>query len=128
MFHYTTEVPYSAGDTLALIEESLKNQKFGVLFTLDLKETLSKKGVEFDKSYTLLEVCNPHEAKRVLEMDSTAGYFLPCKIAVYEEGGKTKIGMPKPTALISMIDNPELQKVAEDIENRLIGCIDAIKG
>lgn len=109
------------------LEESLKSEKFGVLWQFDIRDKLQEKGVEFDKPFTVLEVCNPHEAKRVLEEESLAGYFLPCKIVVYEESGQTKIGMPRPTALIAMLENQKLKKVAEDIEKRLICCIDSIQ-
>ncbi len=49
---------------------------------------------------------------------------MPCKLVVYKEKGKTKIGMPRPSALISMLENEQLKKFAEDIENRLAVCID----
>jgi len=85
---------------------------------------LKEKGVDFDQTYHILEVCNPVEAKRVLSENSLVGYFLPCKIAVYDEEGTTKIGLPRPTALIGFIDNEALMGIAEDIERRLIIVID----
>ncbi|ARP43103.1 hypothetical protein GTHT12_01568 [Geobacillus thermodenitrificans] len=72
----------------------------------------------------ILEVCNPQEAARVLSENLLVGYFLPCKIVVYVENGVTKIGMPKPTMLVGMVSEPTLEKLAADIEKRLIACID----
>jgi uncharacterized protein (DUF302 family) len=72
----------------------------------------------------VLEVCNPQEAQKVLTENELAGYFLPCKIVVYESKGQTKIGMPKPTALINILNNDSMQQFAKDIEERLIHCID----
>lgn len=109
---------------MADLADNLKAEKFGVLWQLDLKEKLKEKGVEFDQTYHILEVCNPVEAKRVLSENLLVGYFLPCKITVYTDGGVTKIGLPKPTALIELIDNDKLQAIAQDIEQRLIACID----
>lgn len=126
MFHYTTNVPLSFGEVLQKLEKSLKTEQFGVLWQFDIKEKLQEKGVEFNKKFVVLEVCNPEEAKRVLEEEIIAGYFLPCKIVVYEENGQTKIGLPKPTALISMVENEHLKKFAADIEKRLIKCIDSV--
>ncbi|KAB7705401.1 DUF302 domain-containing protein [Bacillus aerolatus] len=126
MFHYTKAVSVPLEEALTKLEESLKSEKFGVLWQFDIKEKLQEKGVEFNKKFIVLEVCNPHEAKRVLEEESLAGYFLPCKIVVYEENGQTNIGMLKPTALIAMLENNALKEIAKDIENRLIGCIDAV--
>lgn len=127
MFHYTKEVSLSVEEAIAQLEESLKQEKFGVLWQFDIKDKLQEKGLDFDKKYVVLEVCNPHEAKRVLEEESLAAYFLPCKIVVFEENGQTKIGMPKPTALIGILGNEKLEELAADIEKRLSGCIDAVR-
>ena len=124
MFHYTVETKKSPEQTIADLLENLKDEKFGVLWHLDMKEKLNEKGVDFDQTYHILEVCNPVEAKRVLLENSLVGYFLPCKIAVYDDGGTTKIGLPRPTALIGFIDNKALMEIAEDIERRLIIAID----
>ncbi|MCY9694211.1 DUF302 domain-containing protein [Paenibacillus alginolyticus] len=124
MFHYTVETKKSPEQAIADLQESLKEEKFGVLWQLDMKEKLNEKGVEFDQTYHILEVCNPVEAKRVLSENALVGYFLPCKIAVYEEDGTTKIGMPKPTALIGLVENEQLMALARDIENRLVTCVD----
>jgi uncharacterized protein (DUF302 family) len=60
----------------------------------------------------------------VLNENEMAGYFLPCKIVVYEDNGQTKIGMPRPTALISLLNDEKMNLFAKDIEDRLISCID----
>ncbi|PLR82195.1 hypothetical protein CVD25_08715 [Bacillus canaveralius] len=127
MFDYTVETNKSIDEAIRDLEESLKEEKFGVLWMFDIKEKLQEKGLDFRKNFKVLEVCNPHEAQRVLNENEMAGYFLPCKIVVYDNNGNTKIGMPKPTALISMLNDETLKKLAEDIENRLIGCIDKSK-
>lgn len=124
MFHYTVQTHKSPKQAIADLTDHLKEEKFGVLWTLDMKEKLNEKGVDFNQMYHILEVCNPVEAKRVLSENALVGYFLPCKIAVYEDEGTTKIGMPKPTALIQFVDNDDLSAIAQEIEQRLIGCID----
>lgn len=127
MFHYTVEVTKSLKDAVSALEASLKDEKFGVLWSLNMKETLAGKGVEIEDDYIILEVCNPHEAKRVLEKSPLVSYFLPCKIVVYQESGATKVGLPRPTELIKLVDDEELQSIASDIEQRLIDSIDKIK-
>ncbi|MDU0206298.1 DUF302 domain-containing protein [Paenibacillus sp. MAH-36] len=124
MFHYTVETRKTVEQVIESLELNLKEEKFGVLWHLDMQEKLKEKGVEFNRRYHILEVCNPIEAKRVLSENAIVGYFLPCKITVYEDEGKTKIGFPKPTALIGMVDSEKLQSIAEDVEKRLISCID----
>ena len=124
MFHYTVETNKTIEEAISSLEESLKEEKFGVLWQFDIKEKLQEKGLDFDQSYRVLEVCNPNEAQRVLSQNKMVGYFLPCKIVVYDDNGRTKIGMPRPTSLIEMVKDDLLEKLANDIENRLIACID----
>lgn len=124
MFDYTVETSKSMDEAVQAIETSLKKEHFGVLWNLDLQAKLREKGVDFDTPYRVLEVCNPKEAQRVLSENLLVGYFLPCKIVIYQEKGMTKIGLPKPTSLIQMIQNDKLQEIAADIEHRLISSID----
>lgn len=77
----------------------------------------------FTKPYHILEVCNPVKAAKVLSVDPIVGYFLPCKIAVYESNGETAIGLPKPSALISILENENLKPIASEIEKTLIGVL-----
>lgn len=124
MFNYTVETPKSRDEAVQALEENLKSEKFGVLWNFDLTAKLKEKGTDFDTPFTVLEVCNPEEANKVLSEDLMVGYFLPCKIVVYEEKGTTKIGMPRPTALTDMVQNDSIKNIAVEIEKRLIGCID----
>jgi uncharacterized protein (DUF302 family) len=123
MFNYTVITDRTIDDAIHNLEESLKQEKFGVLWMFDIKEKLQEKGLELAKEFKVLEVCNPVEAQRILNQNEMAGYFLPCKIVVYESEGKTKIGMPKPTALISLLNDEKMKLFAKDIEDRLINVL-----
>ncbi|CAH1192142.1 hypothetical protein PAECIP111892_00865 [Paenibacillus auburnensis] len=124
MFHYTVETTKSPEQAILALTENLKAEKFGVLWQMDMKEKLHEKGVDLEMTYYIMEVCNPVEAKRVLSENALVGYFLPCKVVVYEENGTTKIGLPKPTSLIGLVENDKLISIASDIEKRLIACVD----
>lgn len=125
MFDYTVTTSKTVEEAVASLEENLKEEQFGVLWNFDLTAKLQEKGQDFDTPYKILEVCNPKEANTVLSENLMVGYFLPCKIVVYQDGEGAKIGMPKPTSLIGMAEEGgKLTAVAEDIEQRLIGCID----
>ncbi|QSO48661.1 DUF302 domain-containing protein [Alicyclobacillus curvatus] len=123
MFHYTVETDKSIEGAVQSVEQSLKNHKFGVLWQMDIPAKLQEKGVDFNQPFRVLEVCNPVEAKRVLSQNSLVGYFLPCKVVVYEENGRTKIGLPRPTALMEVVNDPELREIAQNIENTLIDAL-----
>ncbi|MGO4886281.1 DUF302 domain-containing protein [Anaerobacillus sp. MEB173] len=124
MFDYTVETTSGIEEAIEKLKTSLMDEKFGVLWEFDIKAKLQEKGLEFDEPYKVLEVCNPQEAKRVLDKNKLVGYFLPCKIVVYKDSGKTKIGMPKPTSLIQNVNDDELNSMALDIEKRLIAAIE----
>lgn len=101
------------------LESAVVRHKFGVLAIHDLKATMAKKGVEFARECRIFEVCNPHQAKKVLEANLELSTALPCRISLYEEGGITKLATLKPTALIALYGNPELKGVAEEVERTL---------
>jgi len=104
---------------VADLESAIAQHKFGVLGVHDLKAKMAEKGVPFTRECRIFEVCNPHQAKRVLEANLEISTALPCRISVYEEGGTTRLATIRPTALISLYPNPELRGVAEEVEATL---------
>lgn len=123
-FHYTIETNKTIDKAIEDLSKSLQEESFGVLWDFDLTSKLQEKGMEFSTPYRVLEVCNPEEADRVLKENKSVGYFLPCKIVVYEDNGLTKIGMPKPTTLLELTGDDRLKGIGLDIEDRLISCIE----
>ena len=71
------------------------------------------------------EILNQNAYKKVLETDMSISTVLPCRISVYEEGGKVKVATVKPTAMLSIFDRPELDPVAQDVEETMLRIIDA---
>lgn len=109
------------------LKESLGKKSFGVLWELNFKDKLKEKELEFDKNFKILEVCNPKQAKEILDINTEAGYFLPCKMVVYEDNNSVFIGMTKPTSLIETIDDNKVTSIATDIEKKLISSIEEAK-
>ena len=126
-FHYTVETSKTVDQAVSDLSNELKTEKFGVLWDFDLSAKLQEKGMNFETPYRVLEVCNPKEAERVLNEDKLVGYFLPCKIVVFDDDGQTKIGMPKPTTLLNLTGKNKLSEIGYDIEKRLISCIEKSK-
>lgn len=124
MFHYTVETKKTMQETVQSLEENLKSEKFGVLWQFDIKETLQNKGFDFNQPYQVLEVCSPKDAYEMLSKNQMIGYFLPCKIVVYEDSGKIKIGMPRPSVLVELVEDESLKAYAMEIENTLKKCMD----
>jgi uncharacterized protein (DUF302 family) len=105
---------------VADLEQAVVRHKFGVMGVHDLKAKMAEKGVPFARECRIFEVCNPHQAKRVLEANLEISTALPCRISVYEEGGKTKLATIRPSALIELFRTPELKDVAAEVEDTLI--------
>ncbi|EMR06425.1 hypothetical protein C772_01696 [Bhargavaea cecembensis DSE10] len=124
MFDYTKETVKSREEAIHSLKDELAGVKFGVLWELDMTDTLQQKGQDFDKPITILEVCNPAAAAEVLKQNMRIGYLLPCKVAVYEEDGTTRIGMPRPTDLLGLTGKEEILPFAGEIEETLKGVID----
>jgi uncharacterized protein (DUF302 family) len=107
------------------LEAAAMENKFGVLGIHDLKQKMNAKGIEFAKECRIFEVCNPVKAKTVLDADMAISNALPCRISVYEEAGKVKVSMLRPTAVLALFGQPRLQAVAQEVEDTMIRIIDA---
>ena len=81
---------------------------------------MAKKGVAFSKACLVYEVCNPFQANKVLDADTSISTALPCRISVFEEGDHTKLSTIRPTALLSLFGNKELAPVAQEVEETII--------
>ncbi len=102
------------------LEEAVTRHKFGVLGVHDLRATMARKGVAFARECRVFEVCNPQQAKKVLEANLEISTALPCRISVYEEGGVTKLATIKPTAMIALYGTPALKGVATEVEATIV--------
>lgn len=102
------------------LEESAARHKFGIIAAHDLKETMRKKGVDFSGECVIFEVCNPHQAKKVLEANGAVSTALPCRISVYRAGEGYRLATIRPTAMMKMFDNPALEQVAREVEDTVI--------
>lgn len=107
------------------LEEAVKRRKYGVLHVHDLQKTLNSKGIDFPSRVKIFEVCNPQKAEKVLTANLTVNLALPCRISVFEDSGKVKIGMIKPTFLLSVFPDWEKMKgEAEEVEQDTIRIIE----
>ncbi len=125
---YVIETNKSADQAAIDLEAAVKRHNFGVLHVHNLKETLKNKGFDLPNECRILEICNPKQAIAVLAEDMSMNMALPCRVSVYEEAGKTKIGMIRPTALLQSLSRSEaLMRVAEEVERKIIDMIDEAK-
>jgi uncharacterized protein (DUF302 family) len=115
---FTTDKTVSAA--AAALQAAVKAHRFGIMQVHNLKESMTKKGVEFARDCLIFEVCQPQQAKKILDQNMSLSTALPCRISLYEEGGKTVLATLKPTVLLAMFNVPLLEVVARDVENTII--------
>ena len=107
-------------DAAAALQVAVQDNHFGVMQVHNLKETMNKKGVEFVHDCLIFEVCQPQQAKKVLEENMSVSTALPCRISIYEEGGKTMLATLKPTTLLAMFTTLQLAGVAQEVEDTIV--------
>jgi uncharacterized protein (DUF302 family) len=110
------------------LDAAVKRNGFGVLHVHDIGATLRGKGVEFLNQCRVFEVCNPIQAAKVMATDMRLNMALPCRISVYTEGGKTCIGMIKPSGILSSLSqDPALKIIAQEVEEKTMRMVDEAK-
>ena len=99
--------------------QSARHQ-FGVIAVHDLKETLKKKGVDLAMECRIYEVCNPVQAKKVLDADGAISTALPCRISVYGSVKEYTLATMRPTEMMKAFTNPEIGSVAKEVEEVIL--------
>jgi uncharacterized protein (DUF302 family) len=110
-------MPYE--EAVEKVTEELKKEGFGVLTSIDVKDTLKKKiNVDF-KKYIILGACNPPLAHKALQSEEQLGLLLPCNVIVYEQNGGTMVSFFDPMIMTQLIDNDKLKVVAEEVQSKM---------
>lgn len=117
---------FSIEETLVKVKTELAKRNFGVLWEINFKDKFEEKGLNYKYNYWILEVCNPQIAIGVIETNQSAGYFLPCKVAIFESEDGVKAGLVKPDQLIGIVDNsPDMLEKASQVAEILSSAINA---
>ena len=126
--YYIVETNKSFTQAAKDLEAAVLRNSFGVLHVHDLGTTLRSKGIAFGEECKVFEVCNPGQAAKVLATDMRLNMALPCRISVYTEQGKTKIGLIKPVQMLAgLSQDAALTQVAKEVEQKTIQMVDEAK-
>jgi uncharacterized protein (DUF302 family) len=119
-YYYSKTVRAGFEETVARIKQALKDEGFGILTEIDVKDTLKKKlDVEF-RNYRILGACNPPFAYKALQAEDKIGTMLPCNVVVQETAdGDVELAAIDPVASMQAIGNPDLREIAETIGQKL---------
>jgi uncharacterized protein (DUF302 family) len=126
--YYIVETEKSFNQASINLEAAVVRNGFGILHIHDLGATLRSKGIAFNEECKIFEVCNPGQAAKVLSADMRLNMALPCRISVFTEKGKTKIGLIKPAQMLSALSqDAALGQVAKEVEEKTIRMVDEAK-
>lgn len=99
--------------------QALGGEGFGVLTEIDVAATLKKKlGLDVPP-YRILGACNPQFAHKALEAEPEIGTLLPCNVVVRSEGGKTRVDIMDPLAVMKLTGRADIADIAKEVRGRL---------
>jgi len=122
------KVPLTYAEAVEKTIAVLKTEGFGVLTSIDVKQTMKEKLGEEYRPYVILGACNPPLAHRALNVTPEVGLMLPCNVVVYEEEGGCVVSAMDPTAAMQMVSHPELEAVAKEVRAKLERVLQQVAG
>lgn len=127
-YYFAKTLPIGFEEAVKRTIAALKQEGFGIITEIDVKETFKKKiDIDFRK-YRILGACNPALAHKALQLEDKVGTMLPCNVIVQEiAGGGTEIAAIDPVASMMAIDNPRLKQAAEEVRTKLRKAIEGLQ-
>jgi uncharacterized protein (DUF302 family) len=127
-YAFRTRLGLSYEEAVEKVVAALKDEGFGVLTEVDVKATVKEKlNVDFRK-YVIMGACNPPLAHQALSTDLDIGLLLPCNVIVYEDDGESVVAILDPISMLDVVENPDLDPVAEEARTRLKRVAKALEG
>ncbi len=119
-YYFSKKIDSSFDEALQQVTALLKDEGFGILTEIDVKQTLKKKlDVDFH-NYKILGACNPPFAYKALQAENKIGTMLPCNVIVQEEKeGEVEVAAVDPVASMKAVDNPDLFGIAQQVRDKL---------
>jgi uncharacterized protein (DUF302 family) len=119
-YYFSKTLPIAFDEAVRRTTDILKQEGFGIITEIDVKETFKKKiNVDF-RSYRILGACNPAMAHEALQIEDKVGTMLPCNVVVQDiGGGRSEVAAIDPVASMQAIDNPRLKEAAARVQASL---------
>jgi uncharacterized protein (DUF302 family) len=126
-YYFNKTVKGTFEEVIDKVTKGLKEEGFGILTEIDIKETLKKKlDVDF-KKYIILGACNPPYAYKALQAEDKIGTMLPCNVIVQEiEEGLVEVAAINPMVSMQAVENEKLKDIASEITSLLQNVIEKL--
>ena len=127
MYAFSCTTGKSYDETVAEVTAALHEQGFGVLTEINVSAVLKTKLDIVKRPYIILGACNPVLANQAMETEPDIGLLLPCNVVVREEeNGSITVAFMDPTAVLALVENPDVAALAAEVRGRLQKVCDAI--
>ena len=106
---------------------ALKEEGFGVLSEINIKDTLKQK-LDVDlQPYVILGACNPPLAYEALKAEAKIGTMLPCNVIIREvQQGSVEVSAVDPVASMQAVENDRLGGIANEVREKLKRVIESL--
>ncbi len=122
---YTRKTTRPYASTLSAVQDAAKTEEFKISGVHDIAASLRKEGIEREP-YAVVEVCKAELAAQVLKAEPRFGVFMPCRIAVYQQGGDTIVTTVLPTRLLTFFPaKPEVKAATLQVDRVIKTIIDS---
>ena len=119
-YYFNKTLNISFDDAITKVTEELKNEGFGILTEIDVKEAMKKKLNKDFRKYKILGACNPPFASKALLTEDKIGTMLPCNVIIQEtDNGNVEVAAIDPVASMQAVGNKELEGIATEIQAKL---------
>lgn len=119
-YHLSKKLHTSFADAIENVTEELKKEGFGIITTIDLKETFKKKLNKNFRNYVILGACNPNFAYETILSEDKIGVFLPCNVVIQEhQDGEVEISIVNPEELMHSVDDLNLKTFATEVKEAM---------
>ena len=119
-YYLSKIIPGKFNEVIDKVTDLLKDEGFGILTQINVKETLKKKLDVDYKEYVILGACNPPLALRAFQAEDKIGTLLPCNVSVIDQGeGNIEVAVMDAENLMNHIGNPQLVVLAKEVSNRM---------
>jgi uncharacterized protein (DUF302 family) len=126
-FGFGKPVELSFNDAIETVTAELQKEGFGVLSDIDVATKMKTKLGKEMPPYRILGACNPALAYQAIQAVEDIGLLLPCNVLVREDdAGTVHVDFMDPKSVLSLVDNPGVAPLAEDVKTRLQRVLAAI--
>ncbi len=107
-------------ETTVALQAAIQATHCGFVQVHKITVAMAQRGAELVRACRIVEVCQPKQAKKVLDHNMCVSTALPCRISIYKEDAKTALATFTPTTLLAIVDARQRGPVALEAEDTIV--------